>query len=89
MELNRIVLDDNVFELVDNNYLQKENVAIDSKVDKTFGCKYIGSESSNSKESRPPFYQWFFDNRLSSVLDIELMYAVFTNRSRGDKCVGL
>ena len=48
--MNRLVLYVNVFELVDNNYFQKENVAIGSKVDKTFGCKYIRSESSNLKE---------------------------------------
>ena len=89
VNLRALVLDDYVFELVDNNYFQKENVAIGSKVDKIFVCRYIRSDSSNSKESRPPFYKWFFYNRLSSVLELELKYAVFTNGRPGDIYVGL
>ena len=64
MEMIGTVLDNNAFRFGDRNYIQKEGVAIDSRLGKNFECMYMRKWDKEILKARvtPLFYKWFIDD---------------------------
>ena len=64
MEMIKMVLENNVFGFGETNYLQKEGIAIGSRLGKNFACTYMRKwdEALLQSEIKPYFYKRFIDD---------------------------
>ena len=64
MEMIRTVLDNNVFGFGDKSYIQKEGIAIGSRLGKNFACAYMRKwdEALLRFRASPYFYKRFIDD---------------------------
>lgn len=64
MEMIRTVLDNNIFGFGDQNYIQREGVAIGSRLGKNFACSYMRKWDEALLEApvTPLFYKRFIDD---------------------------
>ena len=64
MEMRKMVLDDNVFKFGNTDYIQKEGVAIESRLGKNFACVFMRKwdEALLQSEVTQYFYKRFIDD---------------------------
>ena len=64
MEMTRTVLDNNAFGFGDRNYIQKEGIAIGSRLGKNFACTFLRKWDEEFQKARvtPLFYKRFIDD---------------------------
>jgi hypothetical protein len=64
LDMIKTVLDNNCFGFADNHYIQKEGVAIGSKLGKNFACTYmrVWDEELLKTDIKPIFYKRFIDD---------------------------
>ena len=64
IEMIKMVLENNVFGFGETNYMQKEGIAIGSRLGKNFACTYMRKwdEALLQSEIKPYFYKRFIDD---------------------------